>query len=55
MAKIEDWPMWLQWAVGIPNAAILLTLIAWTPKTKKGWYIAGGLLAFEAILFILMK
>jgi len=46
MAKIEDWPMWLQWAVGIPNAAILLTLIAWTPKTKKGWYIAGGLLAF---------
>ena len=43
VTKIEDWPTWLQWAVAIPNAVILLTLWGWTPKTKKGWYIAVSL------------
>ncbi|HUC29685.1 MAG TPA: hypothetical protein VMR80_08885 [Candidatus Acidoferrum sp.] len=55
MTKIEDWPTWLQWAVAVPNAIILLTLLAWTPKTKKSWYIAGALLAIEAIFFIFFQ
>jgi hypothetical protein len=55
MTKIEDWPTWLQWAVAVPNAVILLALLRWTPKTKKGWYIAGSLLAIEAIFFIFFQ
>jgi hypothetical protein len=52
MTKIDDWPMWLQWAVAVPNAVILVTLLVWTPKTKKGWYVAGAFLGIEAIFFI---
>lgn len=55
MTKIEDWPTWVQYAVGIPNAVILLTLLAWTPKNKKGWYIAGGLLLIEVIFFVFFQ
>jgi ABC-type branched-subunit amino acid transport system permease subunit len=55
VTKIEDWPTWLQWAVAVPNAVILLTLLGWTPKTKKGRYIALSLLVIEAIFFIFFQ
>jgi hypothetical protein len=55
MTKIDDWPTWLQYAVGIPNAVILLTLLAWTPKTKKARYVAGGILGIEVIFFIFFQ
>jgi hypothetical protein len=55
VTKVEDWPMSLQWAFAVLNAAILITLMVWTSRTRKGWYIAGGLLGIEAIAFLLVR
>jgi hypothetical protein len=55
MIKIEDWPTWLQWAVAVPNATLLLVLWGWFPKTKKGWQIAWVLIGIEALFFIFFQ
>ncbi len=55
MIKIEDWPMWLQWLVAVPNAVILVSLMIWYPKTRKGWYVASCLIGCEIIFFLLVR
>ncbi len=46
MAKAEDWPMWLQIVVGVPNAVGLVWALLWTPKTQKGLICVYAFLAY---------
>jgi len=49
MTKAQDWPLWLQIIVGIPNAVGLVWAFLWTPKTEKGLVC---LYAFIAYIFL---
>ena len=51
VTKAEDWPMWLQIAVGIPNAIGLTWALGWTPKTEKG---LSCLYAFLVYMFLFL-
>lgn len=51
VTKAEDWPMWLQIAVGIPNAIGLTWALVWTPKTEKG---LTCLYAFLVYIFLFL-
>jgi hypothetical protein len=53
MTKAEDWPMWLQIIVGIPNAVGLTWAIAWTPKTEKGLVCLYAFLAYIFLFLVL--
>lgn len=36
MSKVDQWPLWLQLLIGIPNAVIMtILLVIWWPKTAK--------------------
>jgi hypothetical protein len=37
---MNNFPRWL----GLPWLVVFLFLMIWTPKTKKGWYLAGFIL-----------
>jgi hypothetical protein len=37
MSKVNQWPMWLQLLIGIPNAIVLGILAIWWPKDEQGW------------------
>ena len=51
MTKAEDWPMWVQIIVGIPNAIGLTWAMVWTPKTEKGLI---PLYAFLVYIFLFL-
>ena len=51
MTKAEDWPMWLQIAVGILNAIGLTWALVWTPKTETG---LTCLYAFLVYIFLFL-
>ena len=36
MSKVEQWPLWLQLLLGIPNAIVMTILLwVWWPKNAK--------------------
>ena len=49
MTKAQDWPLWLQIIVGVPNAVGLVWALVWTPKTQRG---LNCLYAFLAYIFL---
>jgi len=46
MTKAQDWPLWLQMIVGIPNAVGLVWAGLWTPKTQKGLICLSAFIAY---------
>ncbi len=53
MTKAKDWPMWLQIALGVPNAVGLVWAFLWTPKTQKGLICVYAFLAYIFLFQIL--
>jgi hypothetical protein len=38
MSKVDEWPLWLQLLIGIPNAIVMTILFAvWWPKNAKAY------------------
>src|SRR5207237_439625 len=46
-------PTWLQVAAAIPAAAMLWTLICWTPRGRRQWYLAAGMIVYVACYYFL--
>jgi len=53
MTKAQDWPLWLQMIVGIPNAVGLISAFLWTPKTQQGLICVYAFIAY-ILLFQLL-
>jgi len=35
MRSIDQWPLWLQLLIGIPNAIVMTILLVWWPKDER--------------------
>ena len=46
MTRAQDWPLWLQIVVGIPNAVGLAWAFLWSPKTEKGLICVYAFIAY---------
>jgi hypothetical protein len=54
MTKFDQWPMWLQLAVGLPHAIFLAVLAwIWYPKTTRDWLFGAGCLAYFLLFYFL--
>ena len=53
LTKAEDWPMWLQIAVGVPNAIGLTLAWVWNPKTEKGLICQFAFLVYIFLFVVL--
>jgi hypothetical protein len=45
--------MWLQAVAAIPAAVMLWTLICWTPRGRRQWYVAAGMIAYVVFYYVL--
>ena len=52
MKKVDEWPLWLQVLVGIPNAVGLTWALVYTPKTQKGLRIVYGFMCYMFLFFV---
>jgi hypothetical protein len=53
ITKFEEWPLWVQVLVGVPHAFLGGVLVwAWTPKSKRGWYLAVGLFLYLCLFYV---
>jgi hypothetical protein len=54
MTKFDQWPMWLQLAVGLPHAIFLAVLAwIWYPKTTRDWLFGAACLAYFLLFYFL--
>lgn len=48
MTKGENWPTWLS----LPWLVMFIWMMIWTPKKKKGWYLAGFVLCCQVAVLL---
>lgn len=46
-------PLWVEVVAAIPAAVMLWGLLAWTPRSKKQWILAGGMAIYVALYYLL--
>jgi hypothetical protein len=52
--QFNEWPKWVQEAVVIPNAVLLVVLNLWWPKNKQGWRRFGLGCAWLIVFLLVM-
>jgi hypothetical protein len=52
--NFETWPMWLQYAVGVPHALLLWIMFwLWWPKSVKEWQRFFYVLAYLIVFYLI--
>ena len=53
--QFDQWPKWIQEAVWIPNAVLVVVLGLWWPKNDKGWRRFGFGVAYLIAFLVIMR